>query len=81
MVDLDELEQLSREVVAGERLSFVVRGVGAEAILALIARVRQAERERAAAADWQPIETVAATARRLGTTAYRLRKALAEVTP
>lgn len=40
------LEQLSREVVAGERLSFVVRGTGAEAILALIAHVRQAERER-----------------------------------
>ena len=34
------LEQLSREVVAGERLSFVVRGAGAEAILALIAHVR-----------------------------------------
>lgn len=43
------LEQLSREVVAGERLSFVVRGVGAEAILALIDRARAAE-ERAAAA-------------------------------
>ena len=40
------LEQLSREVTSGRRLSFVVRGVGAEAILALIARVRQAERER-----------------------------------